>query len=176
MKAWGIRSAGSLSGAVAPHGREGTPSLSCSSSASSLRRAFVARGVELAWAGPLGGENADDGRDAADADGRVWAAAAGNGNAGAFDGGGGRRVGTFGSGEGGDGGEESGAAEAGVAAVEGWTEDGPRHACRLGCGAWPKSGDAVDHVEVNKYLGVFCSGFEGGRTATLRRQAYRNQW
>ena len=148
VKAWGIRSAGSLSEVIVPaHGREGGQSLP--SSASSLRRVFATKGVELDWAGPLG-ESGDDGGYGAVMAGREtrWGGrGAENNNAEAFGGG------ASGRGEGGGEGDEEPAAaeawaEAEVEAVEGRVEDGPRHSCRLGCGAWPKSGDSVDHLEV----------------------------
>lgn len=68
----------------------------------------------------------------------------------------------------GEGNEESRAAEAEaeVAAAEGWVEDGPRHACRRGCGAWPKSGDAVDHLEV-RFGGWVPSFSRGGEVVFL---------
>lgn len=136
VKAWGIRLAGSLGGSAAS-----SPS-SPSADALTLRQSFEARGVELAWAGPLPPLPSERVRELPPPrenkhDGEQWRRGHGRGVNG-------------GSGErrepGGGGGwvEEGGGGRDGEV---GGSVDG-RRPCRLQCGAAPKIEDAEDHLEV----------------------------
>ncbi|CBN76196.1 conserved unknown protein [Ectocarpus siliculosus] len=146
VKAWGIRLAGSLGGSAVS---SSSSSSSPSAEALALRQSFEARGVELAWAGPLpppsgrvrelqpprenkpGREQRRRGHGCGVNGGSGERPEPGGGGGWREEGGGGRDGEVGGSGQG-------------------------RRPCRLQCGAAPKIEDAEDHLEVCPLAPVDC--------------------
>ncbi|CAN0229647.1 unnamed protein product, partial [Ectocarpus fasciculatus] len=149
VKAWGIRLAGSLGGSAASSSSSSSSSSSPSAEAMALRQSFQARGVELAWAGPLpppsqrARELPPPPRE--NKPGREQRRR-GHGCGVNVNGGSGERPAGGGWREEGEGGRDDEVGGSGQG----------RRPCRLRCGAAPKIEDAEDHLEVCPLAPVDC--------------------